>query len=1077
MAQVGVTLFGGVQVRLPSGQATAVPGRNAPALLGYLGVHAGQAHSRDKLAALLWPEAPAERARHSLRQTLVTLRQALPAGVLVEVGDTIALAGTAAVDVGDFERAVAAGTPDGLARAADLYQGDLLAGLGSQGAAFEDWLLSERERLREIALEALAKLLAHRLQAGAAEAAIPIAVRLLGLDPAQEAVHRTLMRLYARQGRPGAALRQYQACVSALERELGAPPEAETRRLYEEILTARASRAEPAVPREAMPTPPPAPAVAPETPLVGRAGEWTALREAREAAWQGRGRLLVLLGEAGIGKTRLAAELVADAVEHGGGVLVGRAYETAQTLALGPWVDAVRSGGVLGALAADVQAPWQAELGRLFPEMGGSESSGPAGPEDQGRLFEAMAQALVHLAKQRPFLLVLEDLHWSDETSLRLLSFLGRRLPDWRGLLVVTAREEELDGAPLLRSVLQELDREHRASIVRLGALSRPDTVALVQALTRTGTDAALVARLGGQVWQASEGNPFVVVETMRAVHEGEAVPAGAGLPLPQRVRDTIAGRLDRLSARGRQLGALAAVVGREFDFGVLQHAAGLEPGETAEGVEELVQRRVLHVVGDRLDLTHERIRDVAYARLLPEARRLLHARVAAALEAAHAGDLESHYAALAAHYRTAEDWSRAIDYLIRLAGRAARAFAHADAVAALQEASGHLARLSPEAQDARALDIAPLLARSLAFLGRRDEAADVLERQEAPLARVRDARHRGRSLLLRANTFSYLGDRARTADSARRAIDEATRSGDESTVSKALYVLAMEGFRSGQLRQGAEQAREAIAVLGRAGEPLWLGHAHWVSGGNHLLLGELDRAEAAFRVARDVAEAIGAPRLAIQATWSLGIVHAMRGHHDAGIDACQQALDRAPDPLNAALALGWQGFACLEKGDTDGALARLSRSVEALGRVGHRQGQSWMTSFLGDAHLGAGQLDEAERLAREGLELTRSAGYGCGVGVAQEALGRILWARGDLAAASAVLDDALQTFTACDASYYAGRTRLTLARLAGVRRDAGEAAIQLVEAHRLFSSLGIPLYVERARALATELGVAVARG
>jgi tetratricopeptide (TPR) repeat protein len=281
-----------------------------------------------------------------------------------------------------------------------------------------------------------------------------------------------------------------------------------------------------------------------------------------------------------------------------------------------------------------------------------------------------------------------------------------------------------------------------------------------------------------------------------------------------------------------------------------------------------------------------------------------------------------------------------------------------------------------------------------------------------------------------------------------------------------------MEGFRSGQLRQGVEHASEAISLLGRAGERLWLGHAHWVNGGNHLLIGEFGRAEAAFRQARDVAETIGAPRLGTQATWSLGIVEAMRGDHEAGIDACQHALDRASDPLNAALALGWQGFACLEKGDTAGALERLSRAVVELGRVGHHQGQSWMTTFFGEARVAAGQLDDAERLIRRGLELTRSAGYGCGVGVAQRALGHLLRARGDLAGAAGALGDALQTFTGCDARYYAGRTRLDLARLAGVRDEAGVAAVQLAEAHRVFTALRVPIHAERARRLAVELGV-----
>src|SRR6266545_5009484 len=218
MAQVRLSLLGGVQIQVPSGQTVTLPARKAQALLAYLALHPGQAHPRDKLAALLWGNVPAERARHSLRQVLVGLRQALPRSgpaILLEEADAVAISsGAIDVDVASFERLAADFTADGLTRAIALYRGDLLEGLAVQEPPFEEWLLTERERLRELAVEALARLLAHHLKAGSRDEAIQTGVRLLGLDPAHEAVHRTLMRLYARQGRRGAALAQYQACVS-----------------------------------------------------------------------------------------------------------------------------------------------------------------------------------------------------------------------------------------------------------------------------------------------------------------------------------------------------------------------------------------------------------------------------------------------------------------------------------------------------------------------------------------------------------------------------------------------------------------------------------------------------------------------------------------------------------------------------------------------------------------------------------------------------------------------------------------------------------------------------------------------
>ena len=179
MLRLHLTLLGGVQARLESGAAVALPTRKAQALLAYLALPPGRAHPRDKLAALLWGDTADEQARASLRQALFALRKALPAGALVSEGESLAL-DTAAVevDVGTFERRVGEGTPEALA-AAELYQGDLLAGLAVTEAPFEEWLLGERERLRELALEGLAKLLAHQRRAGATEEAIQTGLRLL----------------------------------------------------------------------------------------------------------------------------------------------------------------------------------------------------------------------------------------------------------------------------------------------------------------------------------------------------------------------------------------------------------------------------------------------------------------------------------------------------------------------------------------------------------------------------------------------------------------------------------------------------------------------------------------------------------------------------------------------------------------------------------------------------------------------------------------------------------------------------------------------------------------------------------
>ena len=346
MAVLRLTLLGGFEARPDSGPLVTFSRKKSEALLAYLALHAGRMQARDKLAALLWGDVSDTRARHSLRQALVALRRAGGRGttpLLLEDGDGVTINPAAVeVDVALFERLVADGNAQALEQAAGLYRGDLLEGLAVAEPPFEEWLTPERERLREKALEAMVRLLAHQIRAGANESAVQTAIRVLGLDPAQETVHRSLMKLYAQQGRRGAALRQYQNCVGVLERELGADPEAETKQLYRELLQATQAAAAARSGDDAVSAP--TDRSPSDIPLIGRQTELARLTAGLEAAWQGRGAVALIQGEVGVGKSRLVEAAVAQALDRGGDVLVGRAYESEQILPFSPWVDALRAG-------------------------------------------------------------------------------------------------------------------------------------------------------------------------------------------------------------------------------------------------------------------------------------------------------------------------------------------------------------------------------------------------------------------------------------------------------------------------------------------------------------------------------------------------------------------------------------------------------------------------------------------------------------------------------------------------------------------------------------------------------------
>jgi DNA-binding SARP family transcriptional activator len=582
MPLLTLTLFGGFEARIGS-KPLAVP-RKAQALLAYLALAPATTHSRSKLAALLWGDIGHDDARNNLRQVLFRMRRAFgrSSHVLTLSGELVGLDQHAVrSDVATFRRLVAAGSDLALRSATELCAGKLLDGLDLGEPAFEEWLAGERERLHELAVGTLLRLLELEGAQKATDGVIATSLRLLGLDPTQEDAHRALMRAYASQGRRPAALRQYQICIDALQRELQTEPDPETKALYLTLLRQPMALNRATVTVTA--TSRPEDAGISRLPLAGRDAELGALTDDLERALSGSTRIVIVLGEAGVGKTRLVEELLAVAVSRGCIALQARAYQTEQGLPFALWVNALRSAGVLEnrALIEALGAEWRDALNPLFPELPGRRRRGSVETENQLRLFEALCRLVTTVATAQPLVLVLEDLQWADVTSLRLLAVFGRRVSSVRACVVMTARLEEAERGSVLSTVLAELQRDRRLTEVTLPPLTKPDTIRLIESLApraRRPCSPEVVDR----IWRMSEGNPFVVVEALRLTDLGAWPESATDLPLPARVRQLVLDRVDRLSPTAQALAAAAAVVGGEFEYPLLRRATAIPDHEAA---------------------------------------------------------------------------------------------------------------------------------------------------------------------------------------------------------------------------------------------------------------------------------------------------------------------------------------------------------------------------------------------------------------------------------------------------------------------------------------------------------------
>ncbi|HXZ56022.1 MAG TPA: BTAD domain-containing putative transcriptional regulator, partial [Gaiellaceae bacterium] len=812
-------------------------------------IHANETLSIERLIDELWGERPPASAAKTVQVHIVRLRRALerPGGA---DGDVVVTrkhgyelrADRDSVDSLRFARLFAEARGELAARryerARSLLEGAMSLWRGPPLAEFasERFAQAEIARLDELRVGALEDFVEAKLAVGGHAEVVGELGVLIAEHPYRERLRLQLMLALYRCDRQAEALQAYQDARRTLVEELGIEPGERLRDLERAILAQ-----DPAlVLTSAESATTELRAQAPAGAFVGRERELGELIAGLEGACGGRGRLFLLVGEPGIGKSRLAEELIAQAEARGTRVLTGRCWEAGGAPAYWPWtqaltalVDEAEPQGLRAQLARD-----GAELARLLPELRGRlpDLPDPTDPHGEGarfRLLAAVAAFLRSCAASRPLAIFLDDLHAADEPSLLLLRFVVGQLAESAILIVGCCRDTEIGAT--LAATLTELTREAVTRRIALRGLSATDTSRLLEAtIGRAPAD-----ELAALVHAETEGNPFFATEIGRLLgSEDLGGRAGATLPIPETVMEAVARRLERQSGSCRETLALASVIGREFDPAVVEALSGAEEDELYRALEEAASARLLASSPDasgRLRFSHVLIRDVLYEGI-PAPRRVgLHRAIGAALEVLYSENPEPHLAELARHFLAGGRPVRykAIEYSQRAGDQAASQLAHEEAVRHYKAALDVLdATGSGDADTTCALLLS--LGEALNRAGSSPEAKEVLRRAATLAERTgrtdRLARaaveYGGRLAWSRASTDPFL---VPLLERALAAIGEADSTERVKLLARLATAIRDDRSRARRVRI----AEEAVQIARRLEDPETLAFAlegHWTA-------------------------------------------------------------------------------------------------------------------------------------------------------------------------------------------------------------------------------------------------------
>jgi len=702
--------------------------------------------------------------------------------------------------------------------------------------------------------------------------------------------------------------------------------------------------------------PSPRPIAAKEIPLIDRLEEMSVLKEAVYGAVHGEGGLVFLHGEAGIGKTRLTRELGAYARSRGVRVLYGRCPALFRMDGVPPyvlWKEVIKD--YLGECTPEqlyrVIGFYPAEVAKLVPEIGQKlrtiPQSIPISPEqEQNRLFEAVSQFITNISQETPLLVVLDDLQWTDPSSLLLLHYLARGVQKTPLLLLGAYRSTDLDAKHPLTPVLTELNRERLPQSISLKRMSVDDISEMIKQMLEEDDVPTEFCRL---VYEKTRGNPFFAEEVVKSLkEEGVIYREGkrwafkdvSGIEFPESVRNVVKARFDRLDDDCQNVLTTASFIGNDFTVEAMRAITGIEEDRMLRLMDKmfktgLIKERIVRGEGI-CSFADILVRDVIYEEVSPLTRKKLHGVVGCALEKVYAETIEEHFGELASHFLEGGDKEKALGYFLKAGEKAVKVYANTEAISYLQSALGLLDQKKGECRER---------ARVLETLG---EIESIVGEYDLCLKRWNDA------LLL----WKQLDEKEKVAELNR----------------KMAAILWQE---VGKAEQAREHFDEALRILEAAAESVELATVYAARARMSFFAEDMEKARSWAEKALELAKKLGASEAMAISYDTLGNVFGAKGEIKESVDCHEKALKMALDNGYVGVALrAYNNLANdLPAEESERKLRCYEEGLELAKKAGQIESIAWLEGMLAGMHFGMGNMEKAVTLAEEYDALSRKTG------------------------------------------------------------------------------------------------------